>query len=340
MAFKNLQTLKFEEAIQQVDKKQDFIKIGSKPTFKWIVLFDGHGENKIIECIRNMDWDDIMDSNDIYAAVYAYIESLGDTLHSGSTFSVIRIYETYIKCGWVGDSQIRVYKNQKEIFRSLNHDSSNIKEIERYKKELGFYIDNAKDKLALINSTTITKKNIKFFGLQKNRFNSSYALAMSHSLGHNGLTGKFISEKTIYLKNYKPMIYDDKDEDDVEQGSCNSCNCSEFESAEELASSASSASDEDKEEEEQDENEYKVVIASDGFWDMIIDEEVMKNEEDNNDEKILADSQNGANELMKIAIDRWNQPWTYINKDTKSVSKYVLIGTGDDISIGVWVGKI
>ena len=318
MAFKNLKTLKFEEAIQQVDKKQDFVKIGSKPTFKWIVLFDGHGENKVIECIRNMDWDDIMDSNDIYAAVYAYIESLGDTLHSGATFSVIRIYETYIKCGWVGDSQIRVYKNQKEIFRSLNHDSSNIEEIKRYKKELGFYIDHEKDKLALINSTTITKKNIKFFGLQKNRFNSSYSIGMSHSLGHNGLTGKFISEKTIYLKNYKPMIDDDDDHENDD---------TDFESS-------SSASEKDEE------DEYKVVIASDGFWDMIIDEEVMKNEEDNNDDEILADSQNGANELMKIAINRWNQPWTYINKDTKSVSKYVLIGTGDDISIGVWVGKI
>ena len=43
---------------------------------------------------------------------------------------------------------------------------------------------------------------------------------------------------------------------------------------------------------------------------------------------------------MQIAINRWNQSWTYINKDTKSVSKDVLIGTGDDISIGVWVGKI
>jgi serine/threonine protein phosphatase PrpC len=326
MAFKYLQTIKFEEALQQVDKKQDFIKIGSKPTFKWIVLFDGHGENKVIECIRNMDWDNIMDSNDIYKAVYAYIESLGNTLYSGATFSVIQIYKTYIKCGWVGDSQIRVYKNKKEIFRSLNHDSSNIEEIERYKKDLKFYIDNEKDKLAVINSRTITKKNIKFFGLQKSRLNSSYALAMSHSLGHNGLTGKFITEKTIYLKNYKPMV----DEDNDDKDSCDSCNFSEF-------NSESETEDDDIEEED---TEYKVVVASDGFWDMIIDEEVMKNEADNNDDEILADSKNGANELMQIVINRWNQPWTYINKDTKSVSKDVLIGTGDDISIGVWVGKI
>ena len=331
MAFKYLQTMKFEEALQQVDKKQDFIKIGTKPTFKWIVLFDGHGENKVIECIRNMVWDDIMDSNDIYAAVYAYIESLGNTLYSGATFSVIQIYKTYIKCGWVGDSQIRIYKNQKEIFRSLNHDSSNIEEIERYKKELKFYIDNEKDKLAVINSRTITKKNIKFFGLQKSKLNSSYSIGMSHSLGHNGLTGKFISEKTIYLKNYKPMTYQDDND------SCDSCNFSEF-------NSESETEDDDVEEED---TEYKIIVASDGFWDMIIDEEVHieeekhdHNEGDNNDEKILADSQNGANELMQIAINRWNQSWTYINKDTKSVSKDVLIGTGDDISIGVWVGKI
>lgn len=327
MAFKNLQTIKFEESIQQVDKKQDFVKIGTKPTFKWMVLFDGHGENKVIECIQNMVWEDIMDSNDIYAAVYAYIESLGNTLYSGSTFSVIQIYKTYIKCGWVGDSQIRVYKNQKEIFRSLNHDSSNIEEIERYKKDLKFYIDNRKDKLAVINASTITKKNIKFFGLQKSKFNTSYALAMSHSLGHNGLTGNFITEKTIYLKNYKSMVDNDDDDDN---DSCYSCNFSEF-------NSETETEDDDIEEED---TEYKIIVASDGFWDMIIDEEVIEKKEDNNDEKILADSQNGANELMQIAINRWKQSWTYINKDTKSVSKDVLIGTGDDISIGVWVGKI
>lgn len=331
----NLKTMKFEEAIQQVDKKQDFIKIGTKSTFKWMVLFDGHGENKVIDCIRNIDWDEIMDSNDIYYAVSAYIESLGDTLYSGATFSVVQIYQTYIKCGWVGDSQIRVYKNQKEIFRSLNHDSSNLKEIERYKKEIGFYIDNEKDKLAVINSTTITKKKIKFFGLQKNKFSNAHSIAMSNSLGHNGLTGKFISEKTIYLKNYKPMINNDDDDDN---DSCDSCYFNEFKSEDE-SDMEPEPEPEPEDEKKEEEAEYKIIVASDGFWDMIIDEEV--NEENNDDEeKILADSQNGANELMQIAINRWNQSWTYINKDTKVVSNDVKIGTGDDISIGVWVGKI
>ena len=122
--------------------------------------------------------------------------------------------------------------------------------------------------------------------------------------------------------------------------SCDSCNFSEF-------NSESETEDDNIDVVEEEDTEYKIIVASDGFWDMIIDEEVHIKEEKhddnegyNNDDEILADSKNGANELMQIVINRWNQPWTYINKDTKSVSKDVLIGTGDDISIGVWVGKI
>lgn len=264
-----------------VDKKQDFIIKGEKPSYKYIIVGDGHGFDLVPDCMKKLLWDDIIDMEK--DKMYEYITNeiakiIGDTLQSGSTLSIVKIYKTHIDCYWIGDSSIAIYRNNKMVFKSRDHDSSNPDEIDRVGR-LGIMKDPISS-IQVLKPNTITKISDYYFN-----FGSLYfpcKLNMTHSLGHKGKTGHFISHYRFQFKN---------------------------------------------------KGYYKVVIGSDGLWDMICNSDLDK----------LSDINTDADILGKLALDRWNQSWEHFIPDMHepdTIFNDIKIPKGDDITVGVWCDYI
>ncbi len=270
--------------IKQVDKKEDFIMSGYNKmyNFNWIVVADGHGKcSLVIDCLRQLFWNEIIVENDIYTIIKSHINLLGDTLYSGATISIVKIFQTYIECYWIGDSTIRIYKDRKEVFRSNDHTEENSEEMDRL-----YYLSVPKRsddlKLEIISDEIITMKkaiNFIFGDFEKKKY---VKLNLTHSLGHNGLTGDFMSYHKEFITTNN--------------------------------------------------SEYKVVVASDGLWNMIIGNNI--------DNEILSDPMNGSLYLMKFSLNRWNKEWNYLVPTFNKLLHYKKIEKGDDICIGVWSGRV
>jgi len=77
--------------------------------------------------------------------------------------------------------------------------------------------------------------------------------------------------------------------------------------------------------------DYKIVVASDGFWDMTT----------YTDLPVIASRCTGADELLMLSNERWSQDWEYYcplksKKEQEPVLKSLPEGQEDDTSISVW----
>ena len=289
----------FNIYLKQVDSAQDFVTFGKNARLKWIVLADGHGKSSVINCIRAIKWEDIIEADNINGIVYSAIRALGNTAGDGSTLTIVKIYPTYIDCYWAGDSEARVFRNKVEVFRTLNHDAQNSLEMERFE---GLSTKVSSERCAYlhaVNALTVTQsfQTSRYFA-----FSSLFTdpksgailpekckINMTHSFGHNGMSGNFMSYSRIPL-------------------------CKEGDGSDTV---------------------YKVIVGSDGFWDMIC----------NSDHDLIAEKYINSFDLGNIAISRWNKTWEYfLVKDRYDnlieIRNRIHVGKGDDVSVGVWVGKI
>tara|TARA_Y100000996_G_C22529041_1_gene645720 strand:+ start:953 stop:1813 length:861 start_codon:yes stop_codon:yes gene_type:complete len=77
-----------------------------------------------------------------------------------------------------------------------------------------------------------------------------------------------------------------------------------------------------------EENEsYKLVMGSDGLWDMVCD----------TDTTLLSSKETTAEKIMDWVYDRWQQEWTFIDKKQKHKTTFP-DWNRDDICIGVFIG--
>ena len=272
--------------LKQVDKGQDFVTVGKIDNFKYIVVADGHGGNKIIWRLRQLNWSSILSSDNFADLIFAEITALGNNISDGATLTIVKIFDgpdAHIDVYWAGDSSAKIYKDGQEIYHTNDHDINNVEEMERM-KSMGINMKNC-DKLCAKTPDIITQLPSAYFW-----FTDILKLNMTHSIGHNNVTGKFLSHDRIPIER-----------------------------------SPDGKSPNGK-------SLYKVVVGSDGFWDMMCPDDI----------HFIAEQSNTASILGNLALTRWNKKWHFIRdafhgKPAVNALNQKL-GLGDDVSVGCFVG--
>ena len=269
-------------ACRQLGSKQDHIiqshnnidPVTGK-LFSMIEIYDGHGENDCIECLRTNNTTEII-VNCPFAPELALEMMLKQKkpymlYQSGSTFSCIKIFDTWIDCRSTGDSEIWCFINGKCIYKSPNHIWSNLEEQSRI-SHLVEPIVSYKPELMSANLITMAKSSC----VRWKACPIPLQLVPTQSLGHCNITGLCPAVKRINFNL----------EDDV-----------------------------------------RVIIGSDGLWDMI------RPFEDNEILCMCTD----ADELCRFAEARWKQEWDFI-EDMKFPDKIeqTVFDAFDDISVGIY----
>jgi serine/threonine protein phosphatase PrpC len=124
-------------SLYQSTKGQDFVLWGAPQGQegsgrKWIVVADGHGRNHTINTIREFNFGSVLDGDDA-SELIPRLQSKTNVLESGgasakqrgsgSTISVVEISDAEIKVSWLGDSQVSIWEDGEEIFRTTAHDA-------------------------------------------------------------------------------------------------------------------------------------------------------------------------------------------------------------------------
>ena len=274
----------------QVASKQDMVRTGKylSPNTTdvynaWIVVADGHGVGNIIDTLKKADWNAIMESENTMALIYKMIGNVKNTICDGTTLSVVKITSEGIKCWWIGDSQIRIFRDKKSFWKSNNHNGENNKELTRIRNKC-IQTEPAWS-LSVLDEECLSMKRSHYFhhkingGIEK--------LAMSRVLGHNNEIYPFVESQFISFEKHKKYS-------------------------------------------------WKIVVASDGLWDVMCER----------DTPLLASPKTTAKSLTDLALNRWMQNWIYVEptntrplaaiKMDKRQMKEKIQGGGDDIGIAVW----
>lgn len=188
------------QAIIQNKSKQDFATYGrlvdeNNIECMFIVVADGHGngveKDNVINFIRMYNWKKHLKNLNWYDDFSKNIKfKLPLTTGTGSTLSVIRVYSDKFQCWWIGDSSIRIYDEDGEIWRMLDHDVNNAAEVERL-KSLGYPILK-EFKPCILTKTTMTMDHALRIDLGRRD-----RLAMTKALGHDEKTGIDITYEEV-----------------------------------------------------------------------------------------------------------------------------------------------
>jgi serine/threonine protein phosphatase PrpC len=217
----------FSGHVNQLAKGQDYTCHGfsydDAGNFNFMVVCDGHGNqfdfttnkktNKIVDALHSdfggPDWSDVLqgNKNEINKKLTDYISSLGDTTCIGTTFVGVKIYDKHYDIYWIGDSSAWIYENHNRVFVNEAHDYNNPEEMIRMAVEhqTAPILDSADVKK--IDDSTLLKVPAKYF-----QFTPIDCLSMTHSLGHQGITGNFISHHRYDKKpgnHYKIIVSSD-----------------------------------------------------------------------------------------------------------------------------------
>ncbi len=258
----------------QQDKGQDFTVRGKLRNGNiWFAVFDGHGTNTVIDTIRGLDFNEVMENANPALEIQNIIEKIPDSFRSGATMSIVIICEDRIRCFWKGDSTIKIYKNDEEHYVSKNHDSQNDDEAKRISEMDIKTVSNWRTEI--LGPSTITMVQSPYYSLSYSQEKGCWDQTnMTNCLGHNSHLGSFIEEKVIHL---------------------------------------------------QPNEKYSVLLASDGFWDIVSKQDVH------------IPRMNDCHELTEFAKQRWKQDWTYEYPGHPSqVTKFE---PADDIAIAFWKGR-
>ena len=270
----------------QLDRKQDHILNTHNnidpvtgEIFSMIEVYDGHGEDMCIRYIRSLNTTEII-TNCPFAPEMALEQAIKKKIPfmpygSGATFSCVKIFDTHIDCRSTGDSEIRVFINNKCVYKSPNHIWANLDEQAR----IGHITQTIPcSKPLLLSPTKITMVDSVY--VKWNNCPEHLQLVPTQSLGHRNITGMDPAVKRI-----------DFGLDDA----------------------------------------IRIIIGSDGFWDMIMPTE---------DDGILLTAIT-SEELSNLAEARWKQEWEFVEDvqfpekiEKTSFDRY------DDISVGLYTGAV
>jgi serine/threonine protein phosphatase PrpC len=129
------------QCIIQMSSKQDHavsgegIDILTNEKFTFHAIFDGHGTDSCINFIRNLnieDMSEIMATEDPVETLSNYITDSKTVPisrnSSGSTMCMVRVYNNRLESFNCGDSQAIIFINGKEEYRTAMHNYANIEE--------------------------------------------------------------------------------------------------------------------------------------------------------------------------------------------------------------------
>lgn len=171
---------------------QDFVKsgksIGMGEPYSYMIVIDGHGTDIVINALRQLPWNIIIDNANIIGEINKRLKLLY-TPGSGATISIVKIFEDRFECEWVGDSTIVIFnKNHQILFKSRDHNSSNPDE----EKRLQHIRAEVSWKPIVLNSKRITVETNKTY-----YFTDRDILNMTRSLGHDNLVSSESDKVTL-----------------------------------------------------------------------------------------------------------------------------------------------
>lgn len=178
----------------ELGKKQDYVYIGQTDNKKdFSVVADGHGNSKVIEIIKNIQWKRILDHENIGESIYSFFPPHLTTKNSGSTLSIVLVADNVITIYWIGDSTTKVYRNHKKKFQTYAFQGKISPIRTKTKKNIKvleiFDLDNK-------YIGKINREKVCFYYLLPN----NDTLAMPHALGHDNSTGNKMKKKVIVME--------------------------------------------------------------------------------------------------------------------------------------------
>lgn len=184
-------------------KDQDFVAQGKRQNGDlWYLVIDGHGKNTVIDALRNLDYLVIMEMAEPATIISKKIKEIGNTFKSGATLSIVIITPTKMDCYWCGDSTIKIWKDNIEIFASKDHNYTNPDEVRRMNALGHKTVDDWA--ISVIDDKTLTMIRAPYYIIETvvNDCGQTLhdTLNMTSALGHNSKTGDMISHKEILLE--------------------------------------------------------------------------------------------------------------------------------------------
>jgi len=159
---------------------QDFSQVGNVGDVYWGIVCDGHGSDRCIQQIRNMDMNEIAVAPNPILAMFEKI--YGDTYRSGSTVCFVRRQGNKIEIFNAGDSSAVLYVNGVMVTKTTSHTFLNPKEVERTKS----FIRRIKDTKAPF---PVSDDRVEDIPSPTGVFINGEELVPSMALGHNNITG-------------------------------------------------------------------------------------------------------------------------------------------------------
>ncbi len=268
---------------EQNISKQDFATSGShtspeNSTFDFVVVADSHGggpkSSYYTKMFGRINWGEFLGK--IPISGIGWRENLMEkcnnkenTFRIGTTFSSVKITPEHFEVTWIGDSSVKIYKDDQLVWKTKDHDYNNTEDIEKHQLTNNFQMKDTWD-IQATSPTVMTSKKSKSFRINFEGIN------MTRSLGHTGAFAHlgFDIKKII-----------------------------------------------------REEGDYKVVVASDGFWQVMSEE----------DTAFICDKENTAEILATTARQRWEQTWEHDNT-MGAITKGVIIPSHnwDDVAVATW----
>jgi len=194
IAYAETHSVTISSAIEQLSKKQDYICNGmgidsnTGEKFTWVMLNDGHSTNTCINIIRSIPTgkkSELIGQQDPIAALVKYIDDTKRVFRgelSGATAIIVKIFANRGEVINCGDSQCVVFKDDKVVHITKEHNSFN--EIERQRLiRMGCKFDKTS------NIKVIASNIMKPVQSEYIVFPTGKRLATSQALGHNSMTG-------------------------------------------------------------------------------------------------------------------------------------------------------
>jgi serine/threonine protein phosphatase PrpC len=173
--------------------------------FSLYAIFDAHGNDpNFLNKLKSLPISHIVSTSltpceDIQQIL---ISDPSLSIFSGSTLSLILIFNNKIKIYTVGDSKVYIWKNHSLAYVSPQHNAQNLHEIQRLisedkvfhiKPEIGIQVIHD-DLISLDRNSSVID------------FDSSFSLAMTQSIGHKGLTGLLPDVFELHFFDYDNII--------------------------------------------------------------------------------------------------------------------------------------
>lgn len=163
--------------LQSITQK-DMVLTGYCGIFEWIVVADGHGDGKIICLLRSLDWNHILTLENPIKPINFFLSECVHSNNDGATLSIVKIFKNGAQCFWIGNSQIRLYCDNVELWRSANHDGNNNDEcIKIAQKNITF---KSAYKLSIIDDKQATSKKTRLLV-----FDNNMELSLTRCVGNN-----------------------------------------------------------------------------------------------------------------------------------------------------------